>query len=46
VRDIKVVVEAGYNTVEGVAYTPKRVLLAIKGISEAKADKLIAEGKH
>lgn len=45
-RDIKAVVEAGYNTVESVAYTPKRQLLTIKGISEAKADKLIAEASR
>ncbi|KAF3939465.1 hypothetical protein ABW19_dt0204627 [Dactylella cylindrospora] len=42
-RDIKAIVEAGYNTVEAVAYTSKRQLLTIKGISEAKADKIIAE---
>ncbi|KAL7273695.1 RecA recombinase Rhp51 [Rhizina undulata] len=42
-RDIKTIIEAGYNTVESIAYTPKRALLTIKGISEAKADKLIAE---
>ena len=28
---------------EGVAYTPKKVLLGIKGISETKADKILAE---
>ena len=28
---------------EGVAYTPKKALLAIKGISEAKADKILSE---
>jgi DNA repair protein RAD51 len=32
------------HTVESVAYTPKKVLTAIKGISEQKADKIIAEG--
>lgn len=32
------------HTVESVAYTPKKVLTAIKGISEAKADKIIQEG--
>ncbi|KAF3905426.1 hypothetical protein ABW20_dc0101402 [Dactylellina cionopaga] len=42
-RDIKAIIEAGYNTVEAVAYTSKRQLLTIKGISEAKADKIIAE---
>ncbi|OZJ06257.1 DNA repair protein rhp51 [Bifiguratus adelaidae] len=41
--DIKKLVEAGYHTVEAVAYTPKKALLTIKGISETKADKLLAE---
>ena len=41
--DVKKFIEAGYYTVESVAYTPKKNLLAIKGISEAKADKIIAE---
>jgi hypothetical protein len=30
--------------VESIAYSPKKALLAIKGISEQKADKLHAEG--
>lgn len=34
----------GFHTVESIAYTPKKALLAIKGISEAKADKILAEG--
>ena len=41
--DIKKLQEAGLHTIEAVAYTPKRTLLAIKGISEAKADKIIME---
>lgn len=41
--DIKKLEEAGYFTVEAVAYAPKKNLLAIKGISEAKADKILAE---
>jgi hypothetical protein len=36
--------EAGYHTVESVAFTPKKQLCTIKGISEAKADKILAEG--
>jgi len=43
-NDIKKLAEAGLNTVEAVAFTPKKTLLTIKGISEAKADKIIAEG--
>ncbi|CAO3682026.1 unnamed protein product [Umbelopsis vinacea] len=42
--DIKKLTEAGYHTVESVAYTPKKALLAIKGISETKADKFLTEG--
>ncbi|XP_076233737.1 DNA repair protein RAD51 homolog 1 [Calliopsis andreniformis] len=41
--DIKKLEEAGYYTVESVAYTPKKILVAIKGISEAKADKILQE---
>ena len=37
--------EAGYHTVESITYAPKKMLLAIKGISEAKADKILAEGQ-
>jgi hypothetical protein len=36
--------EAGFHTVESVAFSPKKHLITIKGISEAKADKLLAEG--
>lgn len=39
--DVKKMEEAGYYTVESVAYAPKKNLLAIKGISEAKADKIL-----
>ena len=30
--DIKKLEEAGYNTIESVAYAPKKALIAIKGI--------------
>jgi DNA repair protein RAD51 len=43
-RDIQLVVDGGFNTVESVAYTPRRVLEQIKGISEQKATKILAEG--
>ena len=43
-NDIRKLADAGLNTVEAVAFTPKKNLLAIKGISEAKADKILAEG--
>ncbi|XP_003386534.1 PREDICTED: DNA repair protein RAD51 homolog B [Amphimedon queenslandica] len=39
-NDVKKLSEAGYHTVESVAYAPKKALLVIKGISEAKADKI------
>lgn len=35
--------EAGYYTVESVAYTLKKTLLGVKGISENKAEKIINE---
>lgn len=41
--DVKKLLEAGFHTVESVAYSTKKALVAIKGISEAKADKLAAE---
>jgi hypothetical protein len=44
-RDIQLIVDGGFNTVESVAYTPRRVLEQIKGISEQKAGKILAEGK-
>ena len=43
--DVKKLQEAGFNTVESVVYAPKKALVDIKGISEAKADKIIAEGQ-
>ncbi|KAL5534366.1 RAD51 [Sanghuangporus baumii] len=42
-QDIKKLSDAGLNTIESVAYTPKKVLLGIRGISEQKADKILAE---
>lgn len=44
-NDVKKLIEAGLNTVEAVAFTPKKHLLIIKGISEQKADKILAEGE-
>ena len=34
---------AGLHTVESVAFTPKKQLLAIKGFSEIKVDKILIE---
>ena len=39
--DIKKLQEAGLHTIEAVAYTPRKHLLAIKGISDQKADKIL-----
>ncbi|XP_023327714.1 DNA repair protein RAD51 homolog A [Eurytemora carolleeae] len=36
--------EAGFYTVESVVYAPRKKLLDIKGISEAKAEKIQVEG--
>jgi len=41
--DIRKLQEKGYHSVEAVAYAPKKELVAVKGISEAKADKIIME---
>lgn len=41
--DTKKLREAGLMTVEAVAYSTKKRLLSVKGISETKAEKLIAE---
>ena len=38
--------DGGLRTVESVAYTPKRVLEQMKGISEVKATKILAEGEY
>ncbi|KAI9629254.1 hypothetical protein KEM48_011102 [Puccinia striiformis f. sp. tritici PST-130] len=40
--DIKKLTEAGNDTIEAIAYQPRKSLLSIKGISEAKADKLLS----
>ena len=40
-NDIKKLEEAGLHTIEAIAYTPKKALLAIKGISEQKAEKIL-----
>jgi len=43
VGDVKKLQENGFNTIECVAYAGRKSLLAIKGISEVKADKILAE---
>ena len=44
--DIKKLKEANYFTVESIAYTPKKQLLTIKGISDAKVEKLQSAGYY
>ncbi|KAL1825311.1 DNA repair protein RAD51 homolog [Daucus carota subsp. sativus] len=39
--DVKKLKDAGLCTVEAVAYSPRKELLLIKGISEAKVDKIV-----
>jgi DNA repair protein RAD51 len=41
--DIKKLIEAGFRTVESIAFTPKKTLICIKGLSEGKIDKIIDE---
>lgn len=38
--DIKKLEEAGYYTVEAIAFAPKKTLTQIKGFSEAKVEKI------
>lgn len=45
IQDIKKLTDAGFHTVEAVAYTSKKNLISIKGISEQKAEKILAEGE-
>ena len=40
--DIQKFIDAGYNTVEAISYTPKKTLVQVKGISEAKLEKFLA----
>jgi len=35
---------AGYHTIESIAFTPKKVLQTVKGISETTADKILEHG--
>ncbi|KAF7784644.1 hypothetical protein Agabi119p4_809 [Agaricus bisporus var. burnettii] len=45
VNDIKKLTSAGLHTVEAVAFTPKKHLVTIKGISDQKADKILEEAQ-
>ena len=39
--DVKKLVEAGLHTVEAVLFQPKKNLVLVKGLSEAKVDKIL-----
>lgn len=39
--DIKKLQDAGFNTIESICFTPKKTLVLVKGLSEAKVDKII-----
>ncbi|VDN06513.1 unnamed protein product [Thelazia callipaeda] len=41
--DIRKLKDAGFNTFEAIAYAPRKELVAIKGISEQKAEKIFTE---
>ena len=43
--DIKKLKDGGVHTIERACFCPKKELTAIKGLSEAKVDKIITEGK-
>ena len=42
-NDVKKLQEAGFHSIASVAHTPKKTLLAIKGLSEATAEKVLNE---
>lgn len=39
--DVKKLIDAGFQTVESISYTAKKNLLQIKGMTEAKIDKIL-----
>ena len=39
--DVKKMSDAGYNTIESICFTPRKALIEIKGISDAKLDKIL-----
>lgn len=39
--DIKKLIDGGLNTVESVLFLPKKQLVLVKGLSEAKIDKIL-----
>lgn len=45
-KDCEKLAEAGFHTIESIAFTPRKLLVAVKGISEAKADKILSVGER
>ena len=43
--DIKKFIDGGYHTVEALCYVPRKTLIHVKGISEAKLDKIMEAAK-
>uniref|UniRef100_A0A915IQQ2 RecA family profile 1 domain-containing protein n=1 Tax=Romanomermis culicivorax TaxID=13658 RepID=A0A915IQQ2_ROMCU len=43
--EIKKLEESGFHTIESIAFAPKKNLLLVKGISEAKADKIMVRAE-
>lgn len=39
--DVKKLMDGGFNTVESIIFTAKKHLILIKGLTEAKIDKII-----
>ena len=39
--DIKKLIDAGFRTIESILFTPKKNLILVKGLSEAKIDKIL-----
>ena len=42
--DVKRLQAAGFYTVESIAFSTKKALTAVKGVSDTKADKILAAG--
>ncbi|CAD6582350.1 MAG: recombinase rad51 [Cyphobasidiales sp. Tagirdzhanova-0007] len=40
--DCQKLADAGFHTIEAIAFTPRKQLITVKGISEGKADKILA----
>jgi DNA repair protein RAD51 len=43
-EEIKKMMKAGFTTVESVAFAPENKLIAVKGLSTSKVDRILAKG--